>query len=52
MKNYYSLDCCYYTDEFTTIDDLLNDIKESGMDPNYEITKNCDSTGELAIELL
>jgi len=51
-ENFYSLDCVYYTKEFTTIEDLIDDIKISGMDPNYEITKNGDITGESAIDLI
>ena len=48
----YSLDCSYYKKEFNTIDELINDITISGMDPNYEITHNGKPTGEMAIELI
>ena len=48
----YSLDCSYYDKEFDSIDELIDDIASSGMDPNYEITRNGINTGELAIELL
>lgn len=48
----YSLDCSYYKKEFNTIDELINDITISGMDPNYEITYNGKPTGEMAIELI
>ncbi len=48
----YSLDCNYYTKQFSSIDELLMDIAISGMDPNYEITFNGNPTGELAIDLL
>ena len=48
----YSLDCSYYTRNFGTIEDLLEDIMISGMDPNYEITFNGEPTGEKAIELM
>jgi hypothetical protein len=48
----YSLDCSYYTREFPTIVELLMDILESGMDPNYNITLNGKSTGEMAIDLI
>jgi len=44
----YSLYCIYYTKEFTTLTDLLDDILSSGMDPNYEITKEGRGTGETA----
>jgi hypothetical protein len=48
----YSLDCSYYTQEFSTIEELLSDIILSGMDPNYSITLNGKSTGEMAIDLI
>ena len=51
-KKKYSLDCDYYNEEFDSVNDLINDIASSGMDPNYEITRNGINTGELAIELL
>ena len=51
-KKKYSLDCNYYDKEFDSIDELIDDIASSGMDPNYEITKNNKGTGELAIELM
>ena len=34
----YSLDCSYYKKEFMYLDELIDDITVSGMDPNYEIT--------------
>ena len=52
MGNWYSLDCSYYTKEFSTMEDLLKHILESGMDPNYEITKNGKLTGLTAAEAL
>lgn len=48
----YSLNCTYYTKEFHTVDELINDIMESGMDPNYEITFNGKPTGEIAFDLI
>lgn len=48
----YSLKCKYYTKEFNTQQELLDDIGESGMDPNYEITFDGKGTGETAWELL
>lgn len=48
----YSLDCDYYTKEFSTIDELLGDIVLTGMDPNHEITHNGRPTGETAIDLI
>ena len=48
----YSLDCSYYKKEFNNVDDLINDIIVSGMDPNYEITFNGISTSEMAIDYI
>jgi hypothetical protein len=48
----YSLNCDYYTKEFSTIDELIEDVMLSGMDPNYEITRNGKGTGEEAIDLI
>jgi len=48
----YSLDCSYYTESFDTIDQLIDDVVSSGMDPNYEITKNGRLTGECVIDLI
>ena len=48
----YSLDCAYYKKKFSTLDELLNDILTSGMDPNYEITKDGKGIGETAADLI
>lgn len=48
----YSLDCSYYDKEFDSINELVDDIMASGMDPNYEITKNGKGIGEEAIEFI
>jgi len=48
----YSLDCDYYKKEFSTIDELLEDIILSGMDPNYLITYNGVPINYQAIELI
>ena len=48
----YSLDCSYYDSKFETLDELLDDIASSGMDPNYEITCNGISTGDIAIDMI
>ena len=52
MGNWYSLNCKYYTRQFPTVDELLNDILTSGQDPNYEILKNGRSTMLTAAEAL
>ena len=48
----YSLDCDYYKKEFNTVDELVDDVMMSGMDPNYEITRNGKCTGEMVIDLI
>ena len=48
----YSLDCDYYDREFQSIGELLDDIMASGMDPNYNITKDGVATGETAWDLM
>jgi hypothetical protein len=48
----YSLDCSYFKKEFDSVNDLVNDVATSGMDPNYEITYNGLGTGEYVIDLL
>lgn len=48
----YSLDCNYYKKEFNTMDELIDDVMMSGMDPNYEITRNGKKTGEQVIDLI
>ena len=48
----YSLNCSYYTKQFPTLNELINDIMISGMDPNYEITRNGEGIGEEAIDYI
>jgi len=48
----YSLDCTYYDRQFNTIDELIKDVIDSGMDPNYEILHNGNRTGEYASDLI
>jgi hypothetical protein len=48
----YSLNCSYYTKQFSTLNELINDITISGMDPNYEITRNGKGIGEEAIDYI
>jgi predicted AlkP superfamily phosphohydrolase/phosphomutase len=48
----YSLNCSYYKNEFYSIDELVNDVMISGMDPNYEITKDGVGIGEMVIDLI
>ena len=48
----YSLDCSYYKKEFNSIDELIDDVITSGMDPNYEITHDGETTGEMLADLI
>ena len=48
----YTLDCSYYTKSFSSLNELLDDILNSGMDPNYTILKNNIPTGETAWDLI
>jgi hypothetical protein len=48
----YGLKCDYYTKQFNTIDELIDDVMASGMDPNYEITRNGKGTGEQVSDLM
>ena len=48
----YSLDCLYYNKKFDSIDELIDDIASSGMDPNYEITRGGKGIGENAIDYM
>jgi hypothetical protein len=48
----YSLKCDYYQKEFSTINELIEDVLSSGMDPNYEITKNGKGIGEELVDFI
>ena len=48
----YSLDCSYFKEEFDSIDELIESVMYSGMDPSYEITKNGKGTGEYLEDFL
>ena len=48
----YSLKCDYYKKEFNYLHELIDDVLMSGMDPNYEITKNGKQIGEYLNELI
>ena len=48
----YSLKCSYYDKSFRSIEELIDDVISSGMDPNYEITYNGKGTGEELISLI
>lgn len=48
----FTLDCPYYQKAFKHFEDLINDIIDSGMDPNYEIVHNGKPSGEFAIDYI
>jgi hypothetical protein len=48
----YSLKCSYYEKSFKSLNELINDVINSGMDPNYEITFNGKGIGQELIECL
>lgn len=48
----YSLDCSYFDKQFKSINALVDYVMSSGMDPNYEITKNGVGIGEEAINYI
>lgn len=48
----YSLKCKYYTKVFKTLNELVQDVQTSGMDPNYFITRDGKSIGEKASDLI
>ena len=48
----YSLKCDYFTQEFETLDELIDHVMSSGMDPNYEVTKNGRGIGEDASDFI
>lgn len=48
----YSLNCDYYIKSFETLDELIEDVVLSGMDPNYEILENGRGIGEEVADLI
>ena len=48
----YSLNCSYFDKEFNSINELVNDVISSGMDSNYEITKNGVGIGEECVDFI
>ena len=48
----YGLDCSYYDKTFDSINELISEVIISGMDPNYEITKDGVLTGEILADLI
>lgn len=52
MNDIYTLDCEYFDKTFKTLENLIDYVRTSGMDPNYEVLKNGKPTGDLSIDLL
>jgi hypothetical protein len=52
IRDMYSLNCDYYEREFETIDELVDDVISSGMDPNYVILYNGEGTGSEVIDFI
>jgi len=48
----YSLKCNYYTKSFATLDELIDDVMATGMDPNYLVTLDGKSIGERARDFM
>ena len=48
----FSLACEYYSKEFNTVGELVDDVISSGMDPNYYITKNGVNIGEMVSDYI
>jgi hypothetical protein len=48
----WGLNCKYYTKTFNTLDELIEDIMSSVIDPNYEIFRNGKITSEMAIDFI
>lgn len=48
----YSLKCSYYDKSFKSIDELVDDVLLSGVDPFHEVTLNGRPTGEILIDLI
>jgi hypothetical protein len=46
LNTVWTLDCSYYTKEFSTLQELIDDVMYSGMDPSYEILRDGKKTGE------
>ncbi len=46
----YSLDCSYFDKEFGTRQELIDYVIVNGMDPNYEITRDGNATGDSMVD--
>lgn len=48
----YTLKCSYYDKSFETLDELIEDVLNSGMDPNYEVLHNGEGTSDILSDLI
>jgi hypothetical protein len=48
----YSLNCSYFDKEFSSRQELIDYVIENGMDPNYEITRNGNGTGDQMLDCI
>jgi hypothetical protein len=48
----WSLKCDYFTKEFETLNELIDYVMSSGMDPNYEVTRDGKGIGEEAVDFI
>jgi len=48
----WTLDCSYYDKSFATLRELIDDVLDSGMDPNYEVVRNGRGIGENLIDFI
>jgi hypothetical protein len=47
----YTLDCKHYTKSFSTLDELISDMRKSGISPVHHVVINNKSTFETVLEL-
>jgi len=52
QKTMFTLDCNYYNKAFNSFEELINDVVESGMDPNVEIVYDGSPSGEFPIDYI
>ena len=48
----FGIACKHYTKTFETVEELIQDIIESGQDPTYEITRDGKGTTEILTDLI
>lgn len=48
----YSINCPYYSKKFHSIDELINDALENGVDVNHEVTFNDEGIGEQLVSFI